>query len=140
MAELFKDIIPSILQTKKPVITAENENDYVPFICNRALSYHYDTVLYAQEMNMFPGGDKLMAYKYYLHSIRAYKRPFRKWHKREVPENLQIVKDYYNLSDEKAAEALMILSDDQISELKRRMDPGGNVESRRTRVGKSSIT
>jgi len=46
--DLFKDIIPSILQTKKCVINDEiDQKDYVPFVVNRALSYHMDCILYA---------------------------------------------------------------------------------------------
>ena len=53
MADLFKDIIPSILQNKKNVL--ENEKDYNAYIINKALSFHYDCVMQANEMNRFPG-------------------------------------------------------------------------------------
>ena len=52
LADLFKDVIPSILQTKKDVI--ETDKDYTAFIVNRALSFHYDCVLQANEMNRYP--------------------------------------------------------------------------------------
>ena len=54
MVDLFKDVIPSIQQTKKVVITTENERDYVPFVVNRSISFHLDMVMAVNEMNMNP--------------------------------------------------------------------------------------
>jgi len=39
MTDLFKDTIPSILQTKKHVITQENEGEYMPFVVNKAYAW-----------------------------------------------------------------------------------------------------
>ena len=62
MSDLFKDIIPSILQTKKNVL--ENPKDYNAFVVNRALSFHYDAALQANEMNKLPGLPADMQYHY----------------------------------------------------------------------------
>ena len=102
MTDLFKDVIPSIQQTKKVVITSENERDYVPFVVNRSISFHLDMVMAANEMNMNPSTDNLLQYHYLLNTVRAYKRPFQKWQKRDTIENLDAVKEYYNYSNEKA--------------------------------------
>lgn len=136
MSDLFKDIIPSIQQTKRVVITAENERDYVPFIVNRSISFHLDMVMPANKMNMMPSTDNLLQYHYLLNTVRAYKRPFQKWQKRETVENLEAVKEYYNYSTEKAKEALSILSDTQIQEIKKNLNKGGlNVRHKRTSGG-----
>jgi len=136
LADLFKDTIPSILQTKKTVITEENEGDYVPFVVNKALSFHRDCVLLANEMNKLPNTDKILQYQYLLNTIRGYKRPFQKWQKRDTVENLDAVKEYYNYSNEKAKDALLVLSDDQIIDIKKRLFKGGlNDKSRRTNRG-----
>jgi hypothetical protein len=139
MADIFKDIIPSILNTKKPVINQANENDYVPFVVNRAMSQHYDCVMQANQMNMLPHTDKLLQYHFCLNSIRPYKRPFQKWHKKETVESLSIIKEYYRCSNEKAREITVILSEVQIDELKKRLDKGGlkNDKSKRSRGGKT---
>lgn len=135
MPDIFKEIIPSILQTKTPVINQANENDYVPFVVNRAMSQHYDCVMQANQMNMLPHTDKLLQYHFYLNSIRPYKRPFQKWHKKETVESLSIIKEYYRCSNEKAREIAVILSEVQIDELKKRLDKGGlkNDKSKRSR-------
>ena len=139
MTDLFKDIIPSILQTKKNVV--ENEKDYVPFVVNKALSFHYDCVLFANEMNMVPNTDGILQYHYYLNTIRGYKRPFQKWQKRDTIEDLEAIKEYYKYSNEKAKDVLMVLSDGQINEIRRKLNKGGlNGKSKRTYRGDASRT
>jgi DNA phosphorothioation-dependent restriction protein DptG len=136
MSDLFKDIIPSILQTKKEVVSADNERDYVPFIVNRALSQHMDCIMQANQMNIMNSTDNLLQFHYLLNTIRSYKRPFQKWHKREESENLEAIKEYYNYSNEKAKEALLILSNDQLNEIKKNLNKGGlNAKPRRLNTG-----
>jgi hypothetical protein len=126
VVDLFKDIIPSILQTKKVEVTHENERDYVPFIVNKALSFHKDCVLFANEMNRLPNIDGLLQYHYYLHSIRAYKRPFQKWQKLAKDADLLAVKEYFNYSNERAKEAMTVLSPDDLVKIKKSLFKGGS--------------
>ena len=126
MPDLFKEIVPSILQTGKSVFQDELDyKDYLPFIVNRALSNHMDCVLYANEMNLWPNTDKDMQYHYYLNSIRPMKRKFQPWQKSKNDENIDCVKTYFGYSNQKAKEALRILTDEQIAEIKRKTDKGG---------------
>lgn len=125
MPDLFKEIIPSILQTKKSVITEENNKEYPAYIVNKALSFHMDCLFYANQMNKMPGLDPLLQYHYLINSIRGYKRPFQQWHKKDTIENLAAIKEYFKYSNEKAKQALEILSYDQIEEIKRKTDKGG---------------
>lgn len=126
MTDLFKEIIPSILQNKKNVL--ENEKDYHGFVVNRALSFHYDCVMQANEMNRFPGLPATLQYQYLLNSIRGYKRPFRKWEKRQTIQNIELIKEYYNYSNEKAKEVLLLLTDKQLSQIKEDLNKGGIVK------------
>ena len=126
MPNLFKEIIPSILQTKKCVINDDiDAKDYTPFVVNRALSYHMDCVLYANEMNINNMLDKDMQYSYLLNTIRPMKRKFQAWQKSEVDNNLECVKEYFGYSNQKAKEALRILSVEQIAEIKAKTNKGG---------------
>jgi hypothetical protein len=126
MPDLFKEIIPSILQTKKSVIHDDIDlKDYTPYIVNKALSYHIDCVYYANEMNKCPGLDKDLQYAYLLNTVRSMKRKFQPWQKAEARKDLECVKDYFGYSDNKAKEALTILTDEQIAEIKIRTDKGG---------------
>jgi Bacteriophage clamp loader A subunit len=125
MADLFKEIIPSILQTKEyALLTEQDEKSYSAFMVNRALSFHRDTVLWANEMNRFTSLDNKLKYDFLINTIRAQKRPYSKWHKKAQSRDLSVVKEYYGYSDAKAEEALKILSDDQIAELKKQLYKG----------------
>ena len=124
-ADLFKEIIPSILQTKQPfILTEQDEKSYSPFMVNRALSYHRDTVLWVNEMNQYPNLDKKLQADFLLNTVRAYKRPYSKWHKKAQSSDLETIKEYYGYNDAKAVEALKILSDDQIALMKKQLYKG----------------
>lgn len=138
MADLFKEVIPSILQTKKNVL--EDDSDYVPFVVNKSLSFHYDCVMNANQMNLLPNTDAYLQYHYYLNSIRPYKRPYQKWLKRETIEDLDVVKEYYGYSNEKAKQVLTILSPAQLDELKQRINKGGMNNARPKRSNRSEAT
>jgi hypothetical protein len=115
MAELFKDLIPSILTTKKYCL--EDEKDYVPFIVNRALSYHDDALFYANQLNQMSGLDRRLQYDFLINSIRGKKRYFTKWAKVIKTNELKAVKLYFGYSDTKALEAMKILNKEQIAEI-----------------------
>ena len=126
MADLFKEVIPAILQTKTNVLKDEQDvKKYDAFIVNRALSYHMDCVLHANEINKNPSLDNDMQYQYYLNTIRPMKRKFQPWQKLEVNKDIESIKQYFGYSNEKAKEALRILDDEQIAEIKRKTDKGG---------------
>jgi hypothetical protein len=126
MADLFKEIVPSILQTKKRCIeTEDDEKDYNAYVVNRALSYHLDCVPYANEINMLHFLDRKLQYDYLLNSIRPMKRKFQPWQKAESVKDLECVKEYFGYSDAKAKEALSILTKDQLSYIRKITDKGG---------------
>ena len=129
------DFVTSINLTKKDLMTG-TENDelaekgYTPFIVNKALSYFPDTLLYANEVNRLAHIDNKLQYHYLLNSIRAQKR-YSKWAKKEDSDDLEVVKEYYGYSNEKAYQALSILSKDQLKLIKEKLQQGGQYESSR---------
>lgn len=125
MPDLFKEILPSILQTKKDVINDDNERDYLPYIINKALSFHYDCVIRANQMNLSPGLDRKLQYHFLLNSIRAWKRPFQKWQKLEKNDKIELIKEYYNYSNEKAKATLSLLSEEQFDYIRKSLSRGG---------------
>jgi hypothetical protein len=126
MADLFKEIVPSILQTKVNYLRDDVDlKEYSPFMVNRALSYHMDCVLYANEVNKYHSIDKDMQYQYLLNSIRPVKRKFQPWQKSSTDKDLECIKEYFGYSNQKAKEALLLLSAEQIAEIKIRTDKGG---------------
>jgi len=125
MSNVF-DYVNEILRGKTNlIIDEETEKSYVPFLVNRALSYHYDTVLYANEMNRRHHIDKKLQNDFFINTVRSKKRSIVKWAKTNKDENMQYVKKAYGLSDAKALDALRLLSQEQIQKLKEHTDTGG---------------
>ena len=120
------DYVNAILQNKNELIVdKESEEAYVPFLTNRSLSYHKDCVMFANEMNRRHFADKKMQFDFLLNTVRSKKRPFAKWVKQEKNDDLACIKQVYRFSDEKAREALRLLSDENIQQLKEKTDIGG---------------
>jgi len=120
------DYVNSILQSKEELIVdKETEKEYNPFLTNRALSYHKDCILFANEMNMRSFADKKMQFDFLINTVRSKKRPFAKWVKSEKSDDLECIKQVYNFSDTKAREVLRLLSKDQLQQLKEMTDIGG---------------
>jgi hypothetical protein len=125
MADLFKEIIPSILQTKEyALLTEQDEKGYSSFMVNKALSFHRDTCLIANEVNKYPNLDNKLKYDFLINIVRSQKRPYTKWFKRTESSDLLAVKEYYGYSDSKAYDALRILDDEQIAMIKTRINKG----------------
>lgn len=123
----FFDFLNAINDTKKDLLKEDplTEKDYVPFMINRGLSYFPDTILYANEMNQFASIPKNWQFDFYRIGIPKKKR-FSKWHKRDQnSEELEVVMREYGYSSQKAMQALEILTEDQIKELKEKYKTGG---------------
>jgi hypothetical protein len=122
----LKDWLNSINFTKENLMeeSPEIKSDYAPFIINRCLSGHVDCVLFANEMNMHHQLDKDMQYLFYLNSLRKKKR-FSPWLRKDKVTDLECVKSYYGYSNEKALQALKILTKEQIKFIKQRLETGG---------------
>jgi hypothetical protein len=69
--------------------------------------------------------DKKLQNDFLLNTIRAKKRPFNKWIKPEKSDDIACIKSFYGFSDAKARDALRLLTDKQIQELKEKTDKGG---------------
>lgn len=121
------DFVKSITYTKEDIMYDLNESEYESYLINRALSYHQDCLLYANEMNRRFELSNRLQYHYLLNTIRKRKR-FAKWSKPELIDDLNIVMDYYSISREKAEEYLSILNKSAIETLKKRMKKGGKSE------------
>jgi len=121
----LKDWLNSINFTKENLMEDPSvKKEYAPFIINRCLSGHIDCILYTNEMNKYHFLDKDMQYSFYLNSLRKKKR-FSPWLRKDKVTDLECVKKYYAYSNEKASQALKILSKEQINFIKQRLEIGG---------------
>ena len=85
----------------------------------------YVTVMHSNEMNGLHFLPKRMQFHYLINSIRKKRRFGGKWLTQTKLKNLEIIKKYYGYSNQKAKEALNILTDDQIESIKTKMIQGG---------------
>jgi hypothetical protein len=122
----LKDWLNSINLTKNNLIEDDPSviKDYPPYIINRCFSGHLDCIFYANEMNIYNSLPKDMQYSFYLNSLRKKKR-FSPWIRKDKVSDLECVKKYYSYSDQKALQALKILSKEQIKFIKSKLDTGG---------------
>ena len=122
----IKHWLNSIKQTKKNLIDEDPsvEKSYPPYIINRCLSGHLDAVMFANEMNMYSFLPKKMQYDFFINILRT-KRRFSPWIRKDLVDNLDCVKRYYGYSNEKAKQALKILSKEQLDFIKSKFEIGG---------------
>lgn len=120
------DFINAINDSKKNLFEdPQASKDYSAFVVNRGLSYFPDTVLYANEMNKNPAIPPEWQFSFLINSIPKKKR-FSKWTKKDAEtKSLQLVKEYFGYSNEKANEAMSILSDVQIKIIEEKLYKGG---------------
>ena len=124
MTEL-KDWLNSINLTKKNLIDEDPslEKDYNPYIINRIYSGHLDSVMFANEMNQYAFLPKKIQYDFYLNSLRSKKR-FSPWLRKDTIKDLDYVKRYYGYSNEKAQQALKILTKHQLYFIRSKFETG----------------
>ena len=116
----------SINDTKKNIMLDDlDEKGYVPFMVNRSLSYFPDTVLFANEMNKLHNSlDNKLQYDFLINIIRKRKR-FSKWIKPDLDSDIDVVKEYYGYSNEKARQGHHLLTSEQMNELRKKVNKGG---------------
>ena len=122
----LKDWLNSINQTKKNLIDEDPlvEKEYPSYIINRCFSGHLDAVMFANEMNKYSFLSKKIQYDFYLNSLRSKKR-FSPWLRKDKIKDLDYVKRYYGYSNEKAQQALKILTKEQLNFIRLKFETGG---------------
>jgi len=117
----------SVNFNKKDIIQDEyDEKQYPGFIINKCLSGMADAVMYANEMNRMHWLDKKMQYDFFLYGLPKKKR-FAPWMKAKKVKDIDIVKQYLGYNNEKAKNALEILTDEQLEEMRITMSGGGKI-------------
>ena len=119
------EFINAINTTKQDIMVDDTtEKQYNAFMVNRSLSYFNDTVLMANEMNINHHLDNRLQFDFFINIVRKKKR-FSKWMKPETFSDVEVVKAYYGYSNEKARQALSLLTNEQIDLLKKKVYKGG---------------
>ena len=123
------EYVKAINNTKKDIMVDDiAEKEYNAFMVNRSLSNFQDTVLYANLMNVNHHVDARLQFDFFINTIRK-KNRFSKWLKPLDYKDLDVIKEYYGYSDEKAKSVLSLLNNTQIEELKKRIYKGGRTKN-----------
>jgi|TARA_R100001460_G_scaffold6783_1_gene17585 hypothetical protein len=122
----LKDWLNSINYTKKNLIDEDPsvEKDYPPYIINRCMSGHLDAIMFANEMNLNSFLPKKMQYDFFINILRTKKR-FSPWLRKDTIKDIDYVKRYYDYSNEKAKQALTVLTKQQLAFIKSKFETGG---------------
>ena len=122
----LKDWLNSINQTKSNIMDTNPDSvkDYVPYIINKCFSGHIDSLMFSNEMNINHHIDKKLQYDFFINILRTKKR-FSPWLRKDTIKDLDYVKRYYGYNNEKAQQALRILTKEQINFIKSKFETGG---------------
>ena len=123
----LKDYLKAINQTKEPLLDTEDEQwekKYAPFIVNKCLAPFSDTIMLVNEINQQHHLDKKLQFDFLINSLRPRNR-YAPWMKAKKLKNLEYVKEFYGFNNAKAKSALDILTDEQISAIKEKLNKGG---------------
>lgn len=121
--------IESASKTKKDIvkdseIPEETEKKYVPFITNKAFSFHIDTILHANEMNMKHWLFKDAQYRYYLGALRPRDRRSA-WLKASKDADLDNIQEYYQCNRTVAKQYANVLTKENIEIINTKVSKGG---------------
>jgi len=100
--------------------------DYIPFIVNKSLMSHSDSIFYANEMNQHPNIPNELQYSYLINILRKRKR-YSSWKKVVNNEVVKTLQEYYSCSIPKALEIQKLLTLQEVEEIKNYLDKGGKV-------------
>lgn len=114
------------INTKSEYLNVEDPYGlkYQPFLINRIFCNFIDTIMQTNDMNLNPTLDHKLHYDYMFYSIRQKKRFF-KGKKGIKSEDFELVQEYFGFSNKKTTEALRVLTEEQLAEIKERMFKGG---------------
>lgn len=120
------DFVNDLCNDKQYRFDPTSKTKYDPFMVNRALSQHADTIMYANEMNKYPFIDKLLQHDFYFEIVSARKR-YGKWAKsgNESEEVINLIIRHYKVNRIHAKQYLDLMTDADIQTLKDTYEVGG---------------
>ena len=104
--------------------TVESMAGYNPYLANISFSNSIDTVLIVNEMNRLHNLPPEAQYDFLYGSISK-RRRWGKWYKAEENPHLHMVMEFYGYSEQKALEALQLLTQENLRDIKLQMEKGG---------------
>lgn len=114
------DYLKDITYDKAYLFDPEDSNKgYVPFMVNRGLAQHLDTILLANETNKMGGLSKQFHHDYLFYSVDKKKR-YGKWAKADTTDSdlLEFVKEKYSVNQAVALDYLKLFDRKELKKLK----------------------
>ena len=129
------DYLNAVCQTKDKSVLDDPDFDkvYEPFVINRSLSAHEDSVLAANMMNERSDMPRRAQFLFLLNTLRARKR-FGNWLKSTESDDASAVAEYYGTSLRHARDLVSLHSSDQLTIIRARIDKGGTTSRVRGNV------
>lgn len=96
------------------------------FMVNRWLSQREDTCLFAQFINEFPNIPTKMKFDFYFYSLPKMYRKFNYAKGQKIKDSdVEAVKEYFRYNNNKALDALDILTEEQLKKIHSSLNKGG---------------
>ena len=128
MSYELKEYLKTINKTKENLMEGEDEmweKKYPAFIINKCLApTGMKECLLVNELNELHHLDNKLQYDFLLNSVKPRKR-FSPWARKDSIDYLEVVKEYYGYNDDKALQALRILTKDQLDHITKVLNKGG---------------
>ena len=120
------EFVNNINASRDDIWSDETAKSYNAFLINRALSYHLDTVFFAQEMNQRSTfTTPKMQYDFLRLAVQPKKKRFASWAKEQKNEFVDLVCEVYQVNKSTAAQYLKLLSEDDLKLLQEKTHKGG---------------
>lgn len=110
---------------KNAEIPEDMEKKYNPFITNKAFSFHLDTILHANEMNMKHWVFKDAQFRYYLGSLRPRYRKS-EWFKAKKDSDLDNIQKVFQCNRTVAKQYFNVLSAENLQIINNKVSKGGD--------------
>ena len=123
----LKHYLNAINYTKEDLVKSDDQmwaKKYPAYIINKIMSAFPDTLMLANEMNRHHHLNNDIQFQFYINSVRKKKR-FSPFVRASKLKDIDVIKEYYGFSNDKAKDALKILSKDQIKYIKEKLFKGG---------------
>ena len=123
----LKHYLNAINYTKEDLVRSDDRmwaKKYPAYITNKIMSAFPDTLFLSNEMNRYSHLDNDIQFQFYINSVRKKKR-FSPFIRASKLKDIDLVKEFYGFNNDKAKDALKILSKDQIKIIKEKLFKGG---------------
>lgn len=123
------DYVANINKSKDDIWDINSPSEYSQVMVNKALSFHIDTIYYAEKMNRARVSDK-MHYDFLRLAVpKSNKRFTGKWEKEIKEEEIKLIQEAFKCNYINAAQYRNLLNNKGISRIREFLYKGGSNES-----------